>query len=137
MKFFKFLFVGFVFGVVLTKSEAISWFRIFEMFRFESFHMYGIIMIAISTGIIGIQLIKKYKIKDINNNPILIPDKEKGFYNYFIGGIIFGLGWAMVGCCPGPIFILIGTGVFTVVIVLLGAILGTYLYGILRKNLPH
>lgn len=137
MKFFKFLFVGFVFGVVLTKSEAISWFRIFEMFRFESFHMYGIIMIAISTGIIGIQLIKKYKIKDVNNNPILIPDKEKGFYNYFIGGIIFGLGWAMVGCCPGPIFILIGTGAFTVVIVLLGAILGTYLYGILRKNLPH
>ena len=94
-------------------------------------------MIAISTGIIGIQLIKKYKIKDVNNNPILIPDKEKGFYNYFIGGIIFGLGWAMVGCCPGPIFILIGTGAFTVVIVLLGAILGTYLYGILRKNLPH
>ncbi|WP_438965407.1 DUF6691 family protein [Flavobacterium sp.] len=137
MKFFKFLFVGFVFGVVLTKSEAISWFRIFEMFRFESFHMYGIIMIAISTGIIGIQLIKKYKIKDVNNNPILIPDKEKGFYNYFIGGIIFGLGWAMVGCCPGPIFILIGTGAFTVVIVLLGAILGTYLYGILRKKLPH
>lgn len=137
MKFFKFLFVGFVFGVVLTKSEAISWFRIFEMFRFESFHMYGIIMIAISTGIIGIQLIKKYKIKDVNNNPILIPDKEKGFYNYFIGGIIFGLGWAMVGCCPGPIFILIGTGTFTVVIVLFGAILGTYLYGILRKKLPH
>lgn len=137
MKFFKFLFVGFVFGVVLTKSEAISWFRIFEMFRFESFHMYGIIMIAISTGIIGIQLIKKYKIKDINNNSILIPDKEKGFYNYFIGGIIFGLGWAMVGCCPGPIFILIGTGAFTVVIVLFGAISGTYLYGILRKKLPH
>ena len=137
MKALKYLFVGFVFGIVLTKSEAVSWYRIYEMFQFQSFHMYGIIMVAITTGIIGLQIIKRKQLKDIKGMPIVISDKEKGSFRYWIGGIFFGLGWALIGCCPGPIFILIGAGFFPVVLVLLGALLGTFLYGILKDKLPE
>lgn len=137
MKSLKFLLVGFIFGIVLTKSEAVSWYRIYEMFMFQSFHMYGIIMVAIVTGIIGIQIIKRNTIKDINGLPIVIPDKEPGSARFYIGGILFGLGWALVGSCPGPIFILLGAGFLPVVLVLLGALLGTFLYGLLRNKLPH
>lgn len=137
MKLIKFLIVGFVFGVVLTKSEAVSWYRIYEMFQFQSFHMYGIISVAIATGSIGIQIIKRNNIKDIDGAPIVIKDKEKGSARYWIGGILFGLGWGLVGSCPGPIFILLGAGIFPVVLVLLGALAGTVLYGILRNKLPH
>lgn len=137
MKLIKFLIVGFVFGVVLTKSEAVSWYRIYEMFQFQSFHMYGIISVAIATGLIGIQIIKRNNVKDIDGAPIVIKDKEKGSARYWIGGILFGLGWGLVGSCPGPIFILLGAGIFPVVLVLLGALVGTVLYGILRNKLPH
>ena len=137
MKFIKFLIVGFVFGIVLTKSEAVSWYRIYEMFQFQSFHMYGIISVAIATGIIGIQIIKKYQLKAIDGTPIVIKAKEKGSARYWIGGIFFGLGWGLVGSCPGPIFILLGAGIFPVVIVLLGALLGPILYGVLKDKLPH
>lgn len=137
MKFIKFLIVGFVFGIVLTKSEAVSWYRIYEMFQFQSFHMYGIISVAIATGVIGIQIIKKYQLKAIDGTPIVIKDKEKGSTRYWIGGIFFGLGWGLVGSCPGPIFILLGAGILPVVIVLLGALLGTILYGVLKDKLPH
>ena len=137
MKFIKFLLVGLVFGIVLTKSEAVSWYRIYEMFHFQSFHMYGIIGTAVVVGVIGIQLIKRNNIKDITGQPIVIPDKAKGFKNYLIGGLIFGLGWGLVGTCPGPIFILIGAGFIAIGIVLIGALLGTYLYGLLRDKLPH
>ena len=137
MKLLKFILVGFVFGIVLTKSEAVSWYRIFEMFHFRSFHMYGIIMTAIITGVIGIQLIKRKNIKDIDGLPIEIQDKERGTFRYWIGGMIFGLGWAMVGTCPGPIFILIGAGFMSVGLVLIGAILGTFIYGVIKDNLPH
>ena len=133
----KYLLVGFVFGIVLTKSEAVSWYRIYEMFQFQSFHMYGIITVAILTGIIGIQIIKRNNIKDIKGESIEIPDKEKGSVRYWIGGLFFGLGWALVGSCPGPIFILLGAGFWTVSIVLFGALLGTYLYGLLKNKLPH
>ena len=133
----KYLLVGFVFGIVLTKSEAVSWYRIYEMFQFQSFHMYGIISVAVLTGIIGIQIIKRNKIKDIKGESIEIPDKEKGSFRYWIGGLFFGLGWALVGSCPGPIFILLGAGFWTVLIVLFGALLGTYLYGVLKNKLPH
>jgi len=133
----KYLLVGFIFGIVLTKSEAVSWYRIYEMFQFQSFHMYGIIGVAIFTGVIGIQIIKRNNIKDIEGNAIAIPDKEKGSTRYWIGGLIFGLGWALVGSCPGPIFILLGAGFWTVLIVLFGALLGTYLYGLLKSKLPH
>ena len=137
MKFIKFLIVGFVFGIVLTKSEAVSWYRIYEMFQFQSFHMYGIISVAIAMGVIGIQIIKKYQLKAIDGTPIVIKDKEKGSARYWIGGIFFGLGWGLVGSCPGPIFILLGAGILPVVIVLLGALLGTILYGVLKDKLPH
>jgi hypothetical protein len=137
MNLLKYLVVGFVFGIVLTKSEAVSWYRIYEMFQFDSFHMYGIIMTAIGTGIIGVQIIKRNKIKDVKGLPIEIQVKEKGTFRYWIGGLIFGLGWALVGSCPGPIFILLGAGFMTVGFVLFGALFGTFLYGLLKDKLPH
>jgi len=137
MKVLKYLIVGFLFGIVLTKSEAVSWYRIYEMFQFQSFHMFGIIAVAIATGLIGIQIIKRTKSNDIKGNAIVIPDKEKGSFRYWVGGLFFGLGWSLVGACPGPIFILIGAGIFPVVLILLGALLGTFLYGVLKDRLPH
>lgn len=137
MKVLKYLLVGFVFGIVLTKSEAVSWYRIYEMFQFQSFHMYGIIMVAIVTGVIGIQIIKRKKIKDIKGLPIEIADKEPGSIRYWVGGILFGLGWALVGACPGPIYILLGAGFWSILIVLFGALFGTYLYGVIKDKLPH
>lgn len=137
MKLFKFLLVGFFFGIVLTKCEAVSWYRIYEMFQFQSFHMYGIIGVAIFTGVVGIQIIKRKNLKDIDGLPIEILDKEKGSIRYWIGGTLFGLGWALVGSCPGPIFILIGAGFMSVGVILIGALLGTFLYGVLKDKLPH
>jgi hypothetical protein len=137
MKAIKYLLVGFIFGIVLTKSEAVSWYRIYEMFQFQSFHMYGIIMVAIGTGIIGLQIIKRIQLKNIKGQPIIIQDKESGSFRYWIGGILFGLGWALVGSCPGPIFILLGAGFAPMILVLLGALLGTFLYGVLKDKLPE
>lgn len=137
MKAIKYLLVGFFFGLVLTKAEAVSWYRIYEMFHFQSFHMYGIIMVAIATGLIGIKLIKRRGLRDIKGEPIVIPDKEKGSARYWIGGIIFGLGWALAGTCPGPIFILLGAGFWPVIVVLIGALAGTFVYGLIKDKLPH
>lgn len=137
MKYFKFLLVGFFFGIVLTKSEAVSWYRIYEMFQFQSFHMYGIISVAIATGIIGIQLIKRNRIKALDGSAIVIKDKDNSTARYIFGGIFFGLGWGLVGSCPGPIFILLGAGFLPVIVVFIGALIGTTLYGILKKKLPH
>ncbi len=137
MKTLKFILVGFVFGVVLTKSEAVSWYRIYEMFQFQSFHMYGIIMVAIATGVIGLQIIKRNQLKNTDGEVIKIADKEKGSFRYWIGGLFFGLGWALVGACPGPIFILLGAGFLPVILILIGALLGTFLYGLVKDNLPH
>jgi uncharacterized membrane protein YedE/YeeE len=137
MNVLKYFLVGFLFGIVLTKSEAVSWYRIYEMFHFQSFHMYGIIGVAVATGVIGIQIIKRKNIKDIKGLPIEIQEKPKGNARYYIGGISFGLGWALVGSCPGPIFILIGAGFMPVTIVLIGALIGTVIYGALKSKLPH
>jgi len=137
MKLARFFLTGIFFGIVLTKAEAVSWYRIYEMFMFQSFHMYGIIMVAIATGLICIQIIKRKRLNDFSGTPIMIVDKERGFTRYIVGGIFFGLGWGLVGCCPGPIFILLGTGIYAVGIVLLGALLGTYIYGLLKDILPH
>lgn len=137
MKALKYILVGIVFGIVLTKSEAVSWYRIYEMFEFQSFHMYGIIMVAIATGVVGIQIIKRKNIKDIKGLPIEIIDKEPGSTRFWIGGIFFGLGWALVGSCPGPIFILIGAGFLPMILVLFGALFGTFLYGLFKDKLPH
>jgi uncharacterized protein len=137
MKLLKFFLVGIFFGIVLTKAEAISWYRIYEMFHFQSFHMYGIIGVAIFTGCMGIFFIKKKEVKGYKGTEINIKSKEKSFFRYFLGGIMFGLGWALVGACPGPIFILLGTGIPAIVIILLGALLGTYTYGMIKDELPH
>ena len=137
MKIFKFLLVGIVFGIVLVKSEAVSWFRIYEMFRFQSFHMYGIIGTAIASGILFLQLSKRSQLKSLNGVEIYVPKKEKGFPRYIIGGIIFGLGWALIGACPGPMYVLLGTGVYTMLIVIGAAVIGTFIYGVLKDKLPH
>ena len=137
MKSIKFILIGFLFGIVLTKSEAVSWYRIYEMFQFQAFHMYGVIMVAIMVGMVGLQLIKRNEIKNSKGAPITIADKEKGSFRYWIGGLFFGLGWALVGSCPGPIFILLGAGFLPVVFVLAGALLGTFFYGLLKDKLPH
>jgi len=137
MRTTAYLFIGIFFGIVMYKSEAASWFRIYEMFRFESFHMYGIIGSALILGIIGVQLIKRLNVKSFFGTPVNIEAKEKGFKNYLFGGVIFGLGWALAGACPGPIYTLIGAGYVSILVVLLGAVLGAFLYGLLRKKLPH
>ncbi len=137
MKTLKYILVGFVFGMVLTKSEAVSWYRIYEMFLFQSFHMYGIIMVAIATGVIGLQIIKRKQLKNADGDVIQIAEKEKGSFRYWIGGLFFGLGWALVGACPGPIFILLGAGFLPVIFILIGALLGTFIYGLIKDNLPH
>lgn len=137
MKFLKFVFSGILFGIILTKSEVISWYRIYEMFRFESFHMYGVIGSAVFLGIIGIAIIKKYRLKNIDGNPIIVIPKEKKVIKPLLGGIIFGLGWALTGACPGPIYILIGNGFSTFIIVLISAILGTFVYGLVMNKLPQ
>ena len=136
MKYFKFFLLGTVFGFILIKGEVISWFRIQEMFRFQSFHMYGVICSAIIIGIISIFLIKKFKLKTFSGEKIEIEPKQfdKG---KIIGGLIFGLGWAMTGACPGPLYALIGSGSLVILIVLFSAIFGTYIYGVLRDKLPH
>ncbi|CAZ96931.1 YeeE/YedE thiosulfate transporter family protein [Zobellia galactanivorans] len=137
MKFIKFLFVGIFFGIVLVKSEAVSWYRIYEMFKFQSFHMYGIIGSAVVLGIISIWALKKFKVKSIEGNEIKLMPKDKSFIRYILGGSIFGLGWALAGACPGPMYILLGTGVYSMLIVIAAAVLGTFVYGLLKNKLPH
>ncbi len=132
----KFLVLGFIFGIILIKAEVISWFRIQEMFRFQAFQMYGIIGSAIVIGIISIQLIKKFNIKTLAGEEIKIAPKQFNKGN-IIGGLIFGLGWAITGACPGPLFALVGSGSLIIGVVLISAILGTCVYGIFRDKLPH
>ena len=136
MKNLKFLLAGIVFGIILVKSQVISEFRIQEMFRLQSFHMYGIIGSAIAIGMLSILLIKRFKIKTISGEPIVIPKKEFSRGNIY-GGIIFGLGWAITGACPGPLYALIGSGYLVIIVTLLSAIFGTWVYGLIRDKLPH
>jgi hypothetical protein len=136
MKFVKFLLSGAVYGFILTKSEVISWYRWQEMFRFENFHVFGLIFISVAVGALGIALIKRFNIPDIYSRPIVIPDKKKSFYRYAIGGFIFGVGWAMAGC-PGAHYAMIGHGYVMFALILLSAVLGTYVYGVLQRRLPH
>jgi uncharacterized membrane protein YedE/YeeE len=133
---FKYLIGGIVFGIVLTKAEVISWFRIQEMFRLQSFHMFGVIGSAVLVGGLSIFLIKKYKIKTIYGEKIDLQSKSfnKG---QIIGGLLFGFGWAMTGACPGPLFAQIGTGSTVIIVTLASAIAGTWVYGLLKEKLPH
>lgn len=137
MRNIKFLLLGIFFGIVLAKAQVISWFRIYEMFRFESFHMYGIIGSAVVIGVLIIQFIMRSNLKSLNGTPITIEPKPKTYKASILGGILFGLGWALVGACPGPIYILIGAGFWSFIVVLIGALLGTYFYGFLKEKLPH
>lgn len=132
----KYLFIGLVFGIIFVKSEVVSWYRIQEMFRLQSFHMFGVIGTAVLTGMISVFLIKKFKVKTIYGEPIKIAPKtfNKG---QIYGGLIFGMGWAMTGACPGPLFAQIGTGATVMAVPLLSAIAGTWVYGKLRERLPH
>ena len=137
MKSLKFLFAGLFFGILLMKGQVISWFRIYEMFRFQSIHMYGVIGSAVILGIIGIWLMKRFRTKDIEGNPIEITPKEIRYSSNLIGGTIFGLGWALTGACPGPMFALFGGGIWVFGIVILSATFGTFCYGLLKEKLQH
>ena len=137
MKLIKFYITGILFGIVMTKSEAISWFRIQEMLRFDSFHMYGIIGTAVILGTIVVQSIKYFKLRNVTGEEIKFNDKAMSYSRYLIGGTIFGLGWSMTGACPGSQFTLLGHGYLSILVVILSGILGTYVYGLLRDRLPH
>ncbi|WP_419870966.1 DUF6691 family protein [Chryseobacterium sp. CT-SW4] len=132
----KYLLVGIAFGIIFVKAEVISWFRIQEMFRLQSFHMYGVIGSAVAVGMLSVFIIKKWKVKTMSGEPITFTPKKfnKG---QIYGGLIFGFGWAITGACPGPLFAQIGTGIWVVSITLLSAIAGTWVYGYFKDKLPH
>ena len=136
MKNIKFLIIGILFGIILSKTEVVSWYRIYEMFKFQSFHMYGIIGSTVVIGIVLMQLFKKGVLKDYLGNQIVVKEKEKGFIKTILGGTIFGLGWALSGACPGPLYVLIGQGFLPILIVLFGAVLGAFIYGLVSEKLP-
>jgi uncharacterized membrane protein YedE/YeeE len=137
MRTLIYLLIGILFGITMFKSEAASWFRIYEMFKFESFHMYGIIGSALVIGIIVVQLIKRLNIKSFYGETIHFHPKAKSFSRYMIGGVLFGLGWALAGACPGPMFTLIGAGYIPILVVIGASLLGTFVYGLLKDKLPH
>ena len=137
MKTLVYLIIGTFFGIVMYKSEAASWFRIYEMFEFGSFHMYGIIGSALVIGVIGTQIIKRNNLKALGGQDMELKPKVMSIPRYLIGGILFGLGWALAGACPGPMYVLAGAGFGSILIVIFGAILGTFVYGLLRDKLPH
>ena len=137
MKYLKFLIVGVLFGITLSKAEVISWYRIHEMFKLQSFHMFGVIGSAVIIGIVILKLFKYKAVKSIEGKEIIVAPKKKGISRNLIGGIIFGMGWALGGACPGPIFILLGKGVASILVVLLGALLGAFIYHATKHKLPH
>jgi uncharacterized membrane protein YedE/YeeE len=137
MKHLKYVIAGILFGIILIKSEAVSWFRIQEMFRFQSFHMYGIIGSAVTVGIISIQIIKRFKIKTIDKQEIDLSTNPPKKVNTLLGGIIFGFGWALVGGCPGPLYALVGAGNIIYLVPIVGLLLGTMVYGLIKNKLPH
>jgi uncharacterized membrane protein YedE/YeeE len=138
MRQLLYLLAGIIFGFVLMKSEAVSWYRIMEMFHFQSFQMYGVIITAVITAFVGTRLVLRFtSIKSAKGSVIDVLQKAEGDVRYPIGGFIFGLGWGVIGLCPGPIFALVGAGSLGAVVILLGALHGTWLYGAMRKRLPH
>ena len=137
MKYLKFLLIGVLFGITLSKAEVISWYRIHEMFKLQSFHMFGVIGSAVIIGIVILKLFKYKAVKSIEGKEIIVAPKKKGISRNLIGGIIFGMGWALGGACPGPIFILLGKGVASILVVLLGALLGAFIYHATKHKLPH
>lgn len=137
-RLWPYLLIGIFFGIVATKSEIISWFRIQEMFRFQAFHMYGIIGSAVVVAFIAIRLINRGSIRSVDGSEINIPPKEMGKgTRYWAGGIIFGFGWALTGACPGPMFALVGNGFPVILVAIASAIAGAWVYGAMRPKLPH
>jgi uncharacterized protein len=137
MKTIKYILTGILFGIIMTKSEAVSWYRIQEMFRFQSIFMYGIMGTAVITGIGVVAVIKKFRLKDTSGYPIVFEPKDKRWKKYLIGGTIFGMGWALTGACPGPVFVLLGQGYSVMLMVIAGALAGTLCYGLTRNRLPE
>lgn len=137
MKNLKFLILGIFFAIVLSKTQAISWYRFYEMFKFQSFHMFGIIGGAVVISMIFMQLFKKGIIKDINGNKIAPKQKKKGFTSTLLGGTLFGIGWGISGACAAPIFIIFGFKLIPAIMILIGALIGTFIYGLLSKKLPN
>ena len=133
----RYLLTGMAFGIVLVKAEVVSWYRIQEMFRFQSFHMYGVIGSAVVVGMISLWLIRRLGLRAANGEAITFTPKARTYPRYILGGTLFGLGWALTGACPGPIFILIGTGASVFLVILASALLGTWTYGLLQQRLPH
>lgn len=137
MKLLKFLVLGIFFGIIMTKSEAVSWFRIQEMFHFDSFHMYGIIGSAVIFGAIGVFIMKKIGLQTVDGQPLKLNPKEMQIPRLLLGGTIFGLGWAMTGACPGPLYTLVGHGIWVILVVIASAVVGALVYGALKSKLPH
>ena len=134
----RYFLIGALFGIVLLESEVISWFRIQEMFRFESFHMYGIIGSAVIVAAVSLQVIKRLELRDVTDAPIALPPKTLGSgVRYIVGGTLFGIGWALTGACPGPLVALVGAGVPVMLVAVASALAGTWTYGYLRPRLPH
>ena len=131
------LILGLLFGLILVKAEVLSWFRIQEMFAFQSFHMYGIIGSAVGVGALSVFLIRRMKVKSLEGNVITLQDKAPRYTSAYLGGTLFGLGWAMTGACPGPMYALIGSGTTVMLLAVLAGVLGVYVYAALRDKLPH
>lgn len=136
-KFLRFFLIGGLFGLVLAKAQIVSWFKIYEMFLFQSFHMYGVIGSAVFLGMICVYIIKKKKWKNAYGHVLIFSQKKRTVFRYLIGGAIFGMGWALTGACPGPMYILLGYGYSAFIVVILSAILGTFVYGLVKDKLPH
>ncbi len=132
----KYLVIGVLFGIIFVKAEIISWFRIQEMFRLQSFHMYGVIGSAVMVGMLSVWIIRRFDLKTIQGETVVIPKKEFNKGNIY-GGLLFGLGWAITGACPGPLFAQIGYGATAIIVTLLSAVVGTWVYGYFRDKLPH
>jgi uncharacterized membrane protein YedE/YeeE len=131
------LILGSLFGLILVKAEVLSWFRIQEMFAFQSFHMYGIIGSAIAVGALSVWLIRTFNVKSLEGNLIELNDKAPRYTSAYVGGTVFGLGWAMTGACPGPMYALIGSGTTIMVLAVVAGVLGVLTYAALRDKLPH
>lgn len=136
MRQLVFIVLGILFGMVMYKAEAASWFRIYEMFNFQSFHMYGFMGSALVIGVTGVQWMKR-SAKNIDGQQVVVAPKDKSVARYLLGGIFFGLGWALVGACPGPMFVLLGAGILPMLIVIVSALFGTFIYGLVKDKLPH
>ncbi len=137
MALLRYLVLGFLFGIIMTKTEVVSWYRIQEMFRFDSIHMYGVIGTAVIVGALGILLLKRSGVKAVTGNDLKLTPKKMEVPRLLLGGTIFGLGWAFTGACPGPLYTLLGFGIGVILVVIVSAILGAFVYGAVKSKLPH